>query len=143
VCVLLVAQLFISLQYISWVILCMLIVVQLFVSSQYISWVMLCVLIVVQLFISLQYISWVILCVLIVILLVVSCITKTYALSYQNKRKRQVIKCMWPYGRKQTLTPTQVMTPTCNPHINEWTYISFLRSSVVINNTTPVHRLPS
>jgi hypothetical protein len=40
-------------------IMCVLIVVQLFISSQYVSWIILCVLIVVQLFISSQYITWV------------------------------------------------------------------------------------
>ena len=42
---------------------------------------------------------------------------KTHALSYQNQ-KRQVQKRMWPYGRKQTHTPTQVMTSTSTPHVN-------------------------
>jgi len=44
--------------------------------------------------------------------------TKTQALSYQKSRKKQVQIRMWPYGRKQTHTPTQVMTPTSTPHVN-------------------------
>ena len=46
--------------------------------------------------------------------------TKTQALSYQKaeKAEKQVQKRMWPYGRKQTHTPTQVMTPTSTPHDN-------------------------
>ena len=42
---------------------------------------------------------------------------KTHALSY-HKQKRQVQKRMWPYGRKQTHPPTQVMTPTSTPHVS-------------------------
>ena len=43
---------------------------------------------------------------------------KNSSIKLSKKQEKQVQIRMWPYGRKQTHTPTQVMTPTSTPHVN-------------------------